>query len=91
MIINEIIKLSNTKPYFFKIYEGNKSGIGKQTKKDCWQRNQKTKDYLQQFDFTGIYAPVIYKVFITNEKVKELFKWLKNGYIIFLKIAVMNC
>ena len=74
MIINEIIKLSNTKPYFFKIYEGNKSGVGKSTKKDCWQRNQKTKDYLQQFDFAGIYAPVIYKGFITNEKGKDLLK-----------------
>ena len=74
MIINEIIKLSNTKPYFFKIYEGNKSGVGKQTKKDCWQRNQKTKDYLQQFDFAGIYAPIVYKGFITNEKGKELLK-----------------
>lgn len=74
MIIDEIVQLSNTKSYFFKIYEGNKSGVGKQTKKDCWQRNQKTKDYLQQFDFAWIYVPVIYKGFITNEKGKELLK-----------------
>ena len=73
-IIDEIIQLSNTKPYFLKIYEGNKSGIGKQTKKDCWQRNQKTKDYLQQFDFGKISTSIVYKGFITNEKGKELLK-----------------
>ena len=73
-IIDEIIQLSNTTPYFFKIYEGNKSGIGKQTKKDCWQRNQKTKDYLQQFDFGKISTSIVYKGFITNEKGKELLR-----------------
>lgn len=72
-IIDEIIQLSNTKPYFFKIYEGNKSGVGKQTKKDCWQRNQKTKDYLQHFNCSET-IPIIYKGFITNEKGKELLK-----------------
>ena len=74
MIIDEIVQLSNTKPYFFKIYEGNKSEVGKQTKKDCWQRNQKTKDYLQHFNFSET-TPMIYKGFITNEKGKELLKW----------------
>lgn len=74
MIIDEIVQLSNTKPYFFKIYEGNKSEVGKQTKKDCWQRNQKTKDYLQQFDFGKISTSIVYKGFITNEKGKELLK-----------------
>ena len=74
MIIDEIVQLSNTKPYFFKIYEGNKSEVDKQTKKDCWQRNQKTKDYLQQFDFGKISTSIVYKGFITNEKGKELLK-----------------
>lgn len=31
---------------FFTIYEGNKSGIGKETKKNCWQRNEKVVDYI---------------------------------------------
>ena len=31
--------------YFITVYEGNKSGIGKQTKKDCWQRNELTQNY----------------------------------------------
>lgn len=31
---------------FFTIYEGNKSGVGKETKKNCWQRNEKVVDYI---------------------------------------------
>ena len=33
-------------PCYFLIHEGNQSGIGKTSKKDCWQRNWKTKEYL---------------------------------------------
>lgn len=29
-----------------KVYEGNKSGIGKNSKNDCFQRNMRGKDYL---------------------------------------------
>lgn len=29
-----------------KVYEGNKTGIGKVSKKDCFQRNMRAKDYL---------------------------------------------
>lgn len=31
---------------FITVYEGDKSGIGKMTKDDCYQRNQKTTEYL---------------------------------------------
>lgn len=42
------------------IYEGNKSGIGKETKNDCFQRNEKTKDYERFFGaFQG--RPFTYK------------------------------
>lgn len=30
----------------FKIYEGDKSGKGKESKKDCYQRNEKTENYV---------------------------------------------
>lgn len=33
----------------FQIYEGNKSGIGRETKKDCYQRNLKSEEYLPFF------------------------------------------
>lgn len=43
------------------IYEGNKSGIGKVTKADCYQRNEKTKDYTGFFGaFQG--SPFTYKI-----------------------------
>ena len=32
--------------FYFNVYEGDKSGIGRITKPDCWQRNQKLEDYL---------------------------------------------
>lgn len=31
---------------FITVYEGDGSGIGKPTKKDCWQNNMKLKEYL---------------------------------------------
>ena len=49
-------------PYFFTIYEGNGSGIGCPTKGDCYQRNEKTKDYLRFFPETA----VVKKGVITN-------------------------
>jgi hypothetical protein len=33
---------------YFQIYEGNKSGIGTATKKDCWQENRKTVNYIDE-------------------------------------------
>lgn len=32
--------------FFFSVFEGNKSGIGKETKTDCWQRNEPLNNYL---------------------------------------------
>lgn len=78
-IINDITNWStspnpiNNKPFFFKIYEGNKTGIGKQSKLDCWQRNQRIKDYISLFDWEFMY-PLIYKGVITNLQGKDLLK-----------------
>ena len=38
------------------VYEGNKSGIGKASKKDCWQENRVTKDYI--FDIENHFSSV---------------------------------
>lgn len=35
---------------YFTIYEGNKSGIGEETKADCYQRNEKVKDYISRLN-----------------------------------------
>lgn len=38
------------------IYEGDRTGIGRVTKRDCYQRNMKRKDYLPLFKSAGLYA-----------------------------------
>ena len=35
---------------YFTVYEGNKSGIGRQTKSDSWQNNRPTKDYVSEIE-----------------------------------------
>lgn len=45
--IKKIAELTHTNKIIFKIYEGDKSGKGKITKNDCYQRNEKTENYVQ--------------------------------------------
>lgn len=47
--------------YFVTVYEGDKSGNGKSTKWDCYQRNESVKEYLKYFP-----NAVVYKGVITN-------------------------
>jgi len=49
-------------PYFFTIYDGDKSGKGGQSKEDCYQRNEKVRAYLRFFPETA----VVRKGVITN-------------------------
>lgn len=69
-IITEINKLCNNSPlkgYIFKIYEGDKSHIGKNTKKDCWQKNETKDYYLKYFTWDKDNGgPAIYKGYIIN-------------------------
>lgn len=49
-----VVKLSDgtyrMNPVFISVYEGDKSGVGKETKKDCWQRNERLSAYLDKFN-----------------------------------------
>lgn len=48
-----------TRQSFITVYEGDKSGIGKVTKNDCYQRNQKLDWYLQLIlNKTDYYAEI---------------------------------
>lgn len=51
-------------PYFIKIYEGDKSYISRETKKDCYQRNWLAEEYLYPDE-------VIYKGIITLPEYKK--------------------
>lgn len=56
------------KHFFISVYEGNGSGIGKISKKDCYQRNEKTSKYCERLN-NFLYMPTwwqTYKGVITN-------------------------
>jgi len=46
-IIDELRQLTHIT--FYTVYEGDKTGTGRVSKKDCWQRNEKLKSYLKFF------------------------------------------
>ena len=54
--------------YFITVYEGDKSGIGRMTKPDCFQRNETLDNYIFR------YEDVIYKNTITTENGKMFLK-----------------
>jgi hypothetical protein len=37
-------------PCYITVYEGDKTGIGRETKRDCWQRNERLSAYLDRFN-----------------------------------------
>lgn len=47
MFIHKWIMDQSPAPYFIKIYAGDKSGVGRMTKDDCWQQNKPTRHYVQ--------------------------------------------
>lgn len=54
----------------FYIYECDKSGVGKETKKDCWQRNEVTEAYirfLQDFKNVSIKGKIIWCMHEKND------------------------
>lgn len=46
-IVNEIV--ASGLLYFVTVYEGDRSGTGRATKEDCYQRNEKIAEYLKYF------------------------------------------
>lgn len=60
--VNDIVEKSASGSYAVTVYEGNGSGVGKQTGVDQWQRNQKLREYLKYFPADA----VIRKGIITN-------------------------
>lgn len=47
----------------FQIYEGNKSGIGRETKPDCWQRNEKAQKYADRIFMNRAFEPATMEIF----------------------------
>ena len=74
-IIDSIISMN--KPFVIQVYEGYKSGIGKQTGNDQYQRNLRTKDYLNYFNWKGIDV-IVYKGCIIRKRDKHLLQAKKS-------------
>lgn len=66
IIENIVDVLAENGTAIFTIYEGDKSGIGKESKPDCWQRNEKTKDYAMFFEYADTKNCIIT---ISNDKI----------------------
>ena len=49
-IVQEPSGIYRMNPVYIAVYEGDKSGVGRQTKKDCWQRNERLSAYLEKFN-----------------------------------------
>ena len=49
-VIQEPDGIYRMNPVFITVYEGDKSGTGCETKKDCWQRNERLRVYLEKFN-----------------------------------------
>lgn len=65
---NIISQVTQAEYWVFQIYEGDKTGIGKETKPDCWQRNSKTQWYADVIRDI-IKSPAVYTIkgkYITN-------------------------
>lgn len=60
--VSQILEKSALGAYAVTVYEGDKSGHGRQTGVDQWQRNEKLKEYLKYFPADA----VIRKSVITN-------------------------
>jgi hypothetical protein len=61
-IVKDICNKAFQHKYFFiTVYEGDKSGIGKCSKENCYQRNAKVKSYLQYFSDDAIHGGVYIK------------------------------
>lgn len=73
-IVREIIKKiqSYRQPYFITVYEGNGSGIGAISKKNCYQRNLKTAGYARFWNNEKGFS--MKKLVITDRKYKDYIK-----------------
>lgn len=76
-IIEEIMKhcVRNTNDFVIvSIYEGDKTGIGKVTKDgESYQRNQKTKDYMEMIESMGFDCFMKYGYIFVEGKANELY------------------
>lgn len=55
----------------FSVYEGDKSGIGCESKKDCWQNNRVYKDYIDEISEYFDYVHTVYGTIVAVGRNRE--------------------
>lgn len=68
--INNAISLIDGKLYIT-VYEGNKSGVGKYTKDNCYQRNMRLKDYVPMLEKMGFIVTIKNRMIVIDGKYKR--------------------
>ena len=71
--------LNDNKPLFITVYEGDKTGNGRQTSKSAWQENRKMKEYLAEVQKHFTHVKTRYNTIVAwngNSTAIDLKKWL---------------
>ena len=72
-IVRDICDKAAKHEYFFiTVYEGDKSGIGKRSKEDCYQRNEKIKSYCKYFSDQAIHNGLYIKDGVLTNSLKMI-------------------
>ena len=71
--------LDENKPLFITVYEGDRTGYGRQTSRSAWQENRKLKEYLAEVQKHFTYVKTRYNTIVAwngNSTAIDLKKWL---------------
>lgn len=71
--------LNDNKPLFITVYEGDRTGNGRQTSKSAWQENRKMKEYLAEVQKHFTHVKTRYNTIVAwngNSTAIDLKKWL---------------
>lgn len=71
--------LDENKPLFITVYEGDRTGYGRQTSKSAWQENRKLKEYLAEVQKHFTHVKTRYNTIVAwngNSTAIDLKKWL---------------
>ena len=72
-IVRDICDKAVRHKYFFiTVYEGDKSGIGKRSKEDCYQRNERITSYLQYFSDQAIHDGIYIRNGVLTNSIKMI-------------------
>lgn len=70
-VIKDLVRWTRIRgTIIIQIYEGDKTGVGRETKWDCWQRNEKTEEYIKYVEKVMNFYGEIYTLERQNNIIK---------------------